>query len=49
MVGVEVNPVKGLPSGFPVIMLKLPLKHIIIYKAYEGLFVMIFMIFVGVA
>jgi hypothetical protein len=47
MVGVEVNPVKGLPSGFPVIMLKL--KHIIIYKAYEGLFVMIFMIFAGIA
>lgn len=31
MVGVEVNPVKGLPSGFPVIMLKLSLQQMYYY------------------
>ena len=48
MVGVEVNPVKGLPSGFPVILLKLSLNTLL-SRTYKDLFVMIFAIFIGIA
>lgn len=47
MVGVEVNPVKGLPSGFPVIMLNLSFNRLSI--RYECQLVIKFIIRAGIA